>query len=270
MRFCEFSRDAERCHQCLRCDWDVAGDFQQTRRKQASALLQACEAVIFPSVYLRRTYLDLLPDLAARRLEVVEPPAIGRNPPEVSGAARDEIRHLAYVGSVKPHKGALLFEELVRRFPASQFPSLRWTVYGGGDKEILKRLRALPKVRVRGYYRADDLPLLLHRDRVDLALLLSTWPESYALTFDECRQADVQVLAFDHGAMGERLRDVGGGVLVAPELGVDGVVEALGKQLGKDLPKPPSAAKSPLRLPDGVSAAEAMQAIYQDSIGEGQ
>ena len=63
---------------------------------------------------------------------------------------------------------------------------------------------------MRGYYRAGSLPGLLRRESVDLALLLSIWPESYGITLDECRAAGVPVVAFDHGAMGERLRWEGG------------------------------------------------------------
>ncbi|NIR59291.1 MAG: glycosyltransferase family 4 protein, partial [Gammaproteobacteria bacterium] len=113
-----------------------------------------------------------------------------------------------------------MLEELLERTAGR---GLGWTVYGGGDRDILLRLRRRPEVRVRGYYRAGALPMTLRRDRVDLALLPSIWPESYALTLDECRLAGVPVLAFDHGAIAERLRRSSAGVAVE----ADGLSEAM-------------------------------------------
>jgi glycosyltransferase involved in cell wall biosynthesis len=121
---------------------------------------------------------------------------------------------------VQAHKGALVFEEVVRLLKGS---GLRWSAYGGGDPELLARLRRLPRVRVRGYYRSGTLPLLLRRDRVDLALLLSIVPESYSLVLDECRAAGVPVVAFDLGAVGDRLPRLGAGRLVPLEVGAAGI-----------------------------------------------
>ncbi len=135
------------------------------------------------------------------------------------------LRHIAYVGAVHAHKGAFVFEEVVKLLAST--PGLRFTVFGGGDPRILARLRGLPRVRVRGYYRAGSLPRLLRREGVDLALLLSIWPESYGITLDECQAAGVPVVAFDHGAIGERLRRDGGSGLVPIEQGAAGVARTL-------------------------------------------
>src|SRR6202035_736868 len=82
-----------------------------------------------------------------------------------------------------------------------------------------RRGAAAGGMRIRGYYRAGSLPRLLRRDGVDLALLLSIVPESYSLVLSECRAAGVPVVAFDHGAVADRIRAEGGGLLVAPEEG---------------------------------------------------
>jgi glycosyltransferase involved in cell wall biosynthesis len=104
---------------------------------------------------------------------------------------------------------------------------LSWSVYGGGDPELVSRLRRLPRVRVRGYYRSGTLPHLLRRDGIDLALLLSVVPESYSLTLDECLSAGVPVVAFDLGAVSERLPRLGAGELVRLETGAEGVAHAV-------------------------------------------
>jgi glycosyltransferase involved in cell wall biosynthesis len=217
LRFCWYSRDLDRCGRCLRQDWPVE-DAYQAERRAASAELLAGASLIFPSDFLRRTYSELFPGLPPERQRIV-PPAGGISslPPREPGP----VRHVALVGGVQAHKGALVFEEVARRV------DLRWTVYGGGDPELLARLRRLPRVRMRGYYRSGTLPQLLRRDGVDLALLLSIVPESYSLVLDECAAAGVPVLAFDLGAVGERLPRQDIGRLVSLEDGAEGIIRAL-------------------------------------------
>jgi glycosyltransferase involved in cell wall biosynthesis len=173
---------------------------------------------------------------------------------------------------VLPHKGALVFEEVVRRLPAAAAPELRWSAYGGGDAELLRRLRRLPRVRVRGYYRSGSLVDRLRRDRVDLALLLSIVPESYSLALSECMAAGVPVAAFDQGAIAERIRRHGGGLLVPPEAGADGIVALLREISREKLTERSTAspAGAGAELPaatvpgDAADAAGAFQAIYRE------
>ncbi len=214
LRFCWYSRDLARCGRCLRQHWPV-DDAYQAERRAVSAELLASSSLIFPSEFLRRTYSELFPGLPPERQRIV-PPASRISP--LPSHKPSPIRHVALVGGVQAHKGALVFEEVARRV------DLRWTVYGGGDPELLARLRRLPSVRVRGYYRSGILPRLLRRDRVDLALLLSIVPESYSLVLDECMAAGVPVVAFDLGAVGERLTL---GRLVPLESGAEGIVRAI-------------------------------------------
>jgi len=214
LRFCWYSRDLARCGSCLRQDWPVEDAYQAERRAIAAELL-ASASLIFPSDFLRRTYAELFPGLPPERQRIIAPTSgIAPLPPREPGP----IRHVALVGGVQAHKGALVFEEVARKI------NLRWTVYGGGDPELLIRLRRLPRVRVRGYYRHGTLPRLLRRDRVDLALLLSIVPESYSLVLDECTAAGVPVIAFDLGAVRDRLTS---GKLVPLEEGAEGIARAL-------------------------------------------
>lgn len=219
-RFCWYSRDLVRCGRCLRQDWPVEDAYQAERRAVAAELLADASELIFPSEFLRRAYAELFPGLPPERQRIV-PPAGAISPPR----PRDPrpVRHVALVGGVQAHKGALVFEEVVRRMAGEE---VRWTAYGGGDPELALRLRRLPRVRIRGYYRSGTLARLLRRDGVDLALLLSIVPETYSLSLDECAAAGVPVVAFDLGAVAERLPRLGGR-LVPLEAGAEGIVAAI-------------------------------------------
>jgi glycosyltransferase involved in cell wall biosynthesis len=284
-RFCHYCRDLDRCGRCLASDWPLDGGWQGQRRQLAGRLLQAADALVFPSRFLADTYRALFPELAEAAAEtisgagrgtavatagydppriVVVPPAPWLPPVLPPAPPQRRVRHLAYVGSVKPHKGAAVLAEVIERLATmGTGTEPRWTIYGGGDAALLARLRSLPGVQVRGYYRAGTLPGLLSRDGVDLALLLSTWPETHSFTLDECRAAGVPALAFDHGALGERLRD-GGGILVPPEAGAAGVAAALGELLldGRAAPAVPEDLRSELHG-RATAAAETHLALYE-------
>ena len=237
-------------------EWPL-GDHEE-RRALAAELLTEAAAVIFPSDFLRRFHAERLPgaDRAAGRWHVLEPPiastvALPRPPARL-------VRHVAFVGSVLPHKGSLVFLEVVRRLKDA---GLRWSAYGGGDAETLRALRRLG-VRVRGYYRSGSLPALLQRDGVDLALLLSTWPEAHNLVLSECVVAGVPVVGFALGAPAERVPRLEAGRLVPLEQGAEGIAAAIA-EIQRD--GPPSVPEEAARLlADPVSAAAGHLAIYRE------
>lgn len=236
-KFCGYCADLGRCHACLGHDWHVAPDFQSRYREIGTELLKSARAVIYPSNYLRSKFLELVPGLDAALHRVIGP----AGPASITSHAPAEpspVRHVAFVGTVRAQKGALLFEEVLRQRGPSDVHGVRWSVLGGGEPDLLRRLRRMPGVAVRGYYRAGTLPRLLRKHRVDLALLLSVTPESYGLTLDECQEAGVPVIAFDHGAIAERVRALGGGILVAPEADCKGVLAALRDVLNGRGPEP--------------------------------
>jgi glycosyltransferase involved in cell wall biosynthesis len=263
LRFCNYSRDGGRCARCLAADWPLPPGFQQERRALARELLLAADAAVYPSDFLRRRHLELFPGIPPERQRVVEPSGPLPAEPAAAGGGMP-VRHIAYIGKVLPHKGALVFEEVVHRL-ASGFPDLRWSAYGGGDSELLLRLRRLPGMRVRGYYRSGSLIDHLRRDRVDLALLLSIVPESYSLALSECLAAGVPVAAFDHGAIAERLRRHGGGLLVEPEAGAAGIAAAVAARInGLRIPGENRTLDEALPAGGAGGAAEAFADLYRE------
>jgi glycosyltransferase involved in cell wall biosynthesis len=259
LRFCHYSRDRERCARCLAQDWPVDLRFQDTRREIAGELLLAATAVVYPSEFLRDRHLELFPGLPPERQRVIEP-AVAAGRRGGAGPAAP-VRHVAYIGQVQPHKGALIFEEVVKKLPPESYPDLRFSAFGGGDAELLRRLRRLSSVRVHGYYRSGSLVDRLRRTRVDLALLLSIVPESYSLALSECLAAGVPVIAFDQGAIAERIRRHGGGLLVAPDAGAEGIAPLVAA-LAEGRQTPPAVTR--VAGPAPADAVAAFQELYRE------
>ena len=110
---------------------------------------------------------------------------------------------------------------------ATEIPDATGFIYGNGEAGIGRTIRKAQRARIRGYYRPGQLPALLARDHVGIAIFTSIWPEAYGLVVDECLSLGLQVVAFDHGAVGERLKSWSIGRLVPPEDGADGLARAV-------------------------------------------
>lgn len=241
-RFCDYSRDGERCARCLGSPGPPQVGLQERRRAAAAELLAHTAAVVFPSQFLCDAHRALF-GTAMPRAVVIAPQGLASALPPRPTSARRQPRRIALVGSVQRHKGSAIFEEVVRAAAGTEAPE--WHVFGGGDRDTLRRLRALPRVQVHGYYRAGSLPARLRAARIDRALLLSIVPEAHGLTLEECALAGVPVVALDHGALGERIRASGGGVVVPVEAGAAGVLAALATAPGAAAPVPPVALSAP-------------------------
>ena len=72
-------------------------------------------------------------------------------------------------------------------------------------------------VRFLGEYDRSELPARLEALTPDAVLLLSRWPETFLYTLTEAWRNGLPVFATDVGALGERVRATGAGVLFAPD-----------------------------------------------------
>jgi glycosyltransferase involved in cell wall biosynthesis len=236
--FCDFSTEALRCRVCLR-DIDPDGRTSQTDyRRKAGLSLHDASLLIFPSAFLQRQYEVLFPERKSDQREAVIAPATAR--PGAVSATGDGRPHIAFVGGVYPHRGAALIQPVMDRVRESE-PKAVGFVYGDGEGGLFKEMRKAKKVKIQGYYRQGTLPELLARDKIAVAVLPSIAPEAYSLVVDECLSAGVPVVAFEHGAVGERLSYWEVGELVPTALGVEGLADAVINCLSRDQ-----------RVPDGV------------------
>ncbi len=223
-RFCGFSTDPGRCARCLGVTFRLPEGFQEARRGVAAALVEAADTLEFPSDYMLREHLRLFPGIDRARTRVRPPQSLAEPLTKPPRAVRTPPVRIAFAGAVHRHKGALEFEAVIRNFAAQGRGDLSWHVFGGGDAALLRRLRRLPRTRVHGYFGAGSLPAKLRAAEIDLVVLPSIWPEAHCLVLDECLAAGVPVVAFDLGALGERIRAGGLGGVVDPRAGAPGLV----------------------------------------------
>ncbi|NES79827.1 MULTISPECIES: tetratricopeptide repeat protein [unclassified Okeania] len=85
----------------------------------------------------------------------------------------------------------------------------------------------LSNVSIYGAYKPEELNELISKSKLDVAAFFSTWPETYCYTLSEALENGLYPFVFDIGAVGERVRKLGLGYLIEPDVNVASLVDAL-------------------------------------------
>jgi glycosyltransferase involved in cell wall biosynthesis len=245
-RFCCISTDLGRCRRCLQAEPAFPETDQEAHRQAGAAALASAAVIVYPSDYLRSAYQQWLGQTDGQQLHQVIPPATRAVSDEPN---RPRPGQIAFVGGIKKVKGGALVQEIFQQVKA-RVPHLRAVAFGEVEPELAAQCRG---IKVRGYYRSGRLTKLLQRHRVAFAVLPSIVPESYCLVVDECLRAGVPVVAFDHGAVGERLKRLEAGLTVPLEEGAAGLAQAVIRALTETMPVVPLSVKAMLPTPRQVA-----------------
>jgi glycosyltransferase involved in cell wall biosynthesis len=236
-RFCNYCQDAKKCSVCLK-DMDPEGRYPQNDyRRISAASVRTASCLVFPSAFIQRQHEAFFPERRKDQKVAVVAPATKRT--EVF-ADRSVLRpNIAFIGGVAPHKGGRLIPPVVERIRSREKKAVGY-VYGSGDSELIDQIKRAKGVKIRGYYSHGTLPKLLVQDKISIAVMPSITPEAYSMVIDETLSTRIPVVAFDQGAVADRLEYWSVGELVPPENGANGLAEAVldslsGRKIGTDV-----------------------------------
>lgn len=176
-------------------------------RQRSLRWLRGASRVIAPSRDTARRYGRYFPGLS---IDVVpleaEPPLRTQEFPRSAGMVR-----VALIGAIGEHKGYAVLLACARDAVARGL-DLEFVLIGRsiGDAALLKT----GKVFVTGEYAEHEVPELLRREQPHLIWLPSVWPETWCYTLTHALSFGVPVLAFNIGAVAERLQALGAGELL--------------------------------------------------------
>lgn len=118
------------------------------------------------------------------------------------------MRQIVVLGAIGPHKGSQLLG-ICARLAASLALPLQFVVVGHTDRDTT--LAALPNVVISGAYEEVDLDSLVAPYAGSIAWFPAVWPETYSYTLSYAIEVGLFPVAFDFGALGERIAALGWG-----------------------------------------------------------
>jgi len=205
--------DQEACVRCIAKNGaPVSVDSLSAYLERYSRLMRGARRVFAPSADTATRYRRRFP-----MLEVTERPHPQgyqfKAPPPVRYVG-DGILRVAIIGAIGPHKGSSFLLECARHAEIHQLP-IRFVVFGITD---IDALRDHPYITIKGAYRDNQLAGMLLEHRCHMALFPSLWPETWSYTLSEALDAGLYPVAFELGAMAERIKSIGWGTCLPVEL----------------------------------------------------
>jgi GT2 family glycosyltransferase/glycosyltransferase involved in cell wall biosynthesis len=127
-----------------------------------------------------------------------------------------EVTRVALIGAIGSHKGYKILLDCARDARLRRL-LMEFVVIGYTEDDA--PLLATGKVFITGRYSECEVTHLMEREQPDIVLSPSVWPETWCYALDHALHAGLPVVAFELGAIAERLRAVNGCVLVPLMLG---------------------------------------------------
>ena len=199
-------------------------DWLSIRHAFEARLANPALHLVAPSRSVQQRWAGLLPVLATRPWHHIEH---GLNPTLFTERPRAKLpkegRRLRIVvpGRLTPHKGLAILEAVLPQLQAHADVLL----LGCGTSGRI--FQGQDGIEIVDNYTHGELAEHLVRFQPDVALLLSTLPESFSYTLSEMFALGIPAIATASGAFAERIEDGVTGILVAPE--TDAISNAIGE-----------------------------------------
>lgn len=207
-RYCGEPEAVETCDRCIERNGSEFPEVRSvaTYRQRHARWLAAADEIVVPSQDVARRLWRYFPDLSIR-VEPWEAPMHPATAPRPTGAP---IR-VAVIGALGEHKGYRVVLECARDAAERNLP-LEFVIIGYSEND--DALSSTGKVFVVGRYEEAELPGLILREDPHVALFASVTPETWCYSLTPAVEAGLLIVAFDHGAIAERLRAAGIGTLL--------------------------------------------------------
>lgn len=195
-KYCEYD-DKKDCLKCLNIRYGVNSNILSNWQKTCLNVLNKFDKIIVPSENTKKIFNNIYKDL---KIEVVEH---GVTTTEIKNKNKKNTSNefnIAFVGAMAIHKGSNILKDLISK---STDRKIKIHLFGKSeDKGLLKNKSNYIN---HGPYIRGELPQLLVDNNIDLVCIFATWPETYSYTLTESYMAQVPILTFNIGAVGDRV-----------------------------------------------------------------
>lgn len=190
-------------------------------RELMSAALSQCDAFVTTSPGAHELMLANYPVIVGKEFRVIPH---GRTFTQMSSLANRSLSgstplRILVPGNISAAKGAAFFEAVA---DLDLFGEFEFHILGDSGSLVPRR-----NLVIHGKYERHEFAARVQNIRPHIGAVLSIWPETYCHTLTEMWSCGLPVLAFEMGAVGERIREHGGGWLVDRWITPEALVEYL-------------------------------------------
>ncbi len=195
--YCEIKKE-KNCSECLKYKVGLQNDILLEWQKDWKELFSAFKMIITPSNDTKKRIEKVYPKL---KIKVIEHGIdFSKNEDKKTLDNKKEF-HIAFVGVVSVHKGGNILKKLIHMNTNSNL-----VIHQFGYSEFEELRKNKKNYFYHDKYKREELPKLLEENNIDLICSFSIWPETYSYTLTEEIACKVPVLAFDIGAVGDRIK----------------------------------------------------------------
>ncbi len=229
----------------------------EVHRALFGAVMRACKHVVAPSASAARTLRAAFPDIDIQMAAHPEPALT--YPAAARPGSNSEI---VLFGALGRHKGSDVLLDLAR-LAQLRDPLLRFRVVGYTDKD--EALRRVGNVVITGAYAPGALRAAVEGTDGRFALFLSGWPETFGYTLSEAVSFGFVPLVPDIGALAERVRAAGFGVVFPYPIVAAQLLELL-SPLARGRTSAAASAGSPAGFTQDAAAVGRMRGIMMPAV----
>lgn len=194
------------CKSCVSKIFKSDVNFIPLWRKECHENLKIAKKVIAPSLCTKKLFLNVYTDLEINVLGHGYNRINNKQSRCNLNKENNKKLNIAFIGGISEEKGLRYLKELIFEAKKSDI-----TIHLFGMSGSKKYNKSRSNYIYHGEYIQKDLPDLLLENNIKLICLLSMWPETYSYTLSESLISEIPVIAFDLGAIAERVKAIDAG-----------------------------------------------------------
>ncbi len=209
--YCGLNVTKNTCEECLKYIFKNSIDIESWRNEWFK-LLKSANKIVVPSESSKREISQIYSNLD---INVIEHGINFKKERSKLKIDESDTFDVAFIGAIGIHKGSKILENFIKR---KDWKNVRIHLFGILDSQLYKNNKHYIN---HGRYERGQLVSQLKENNIKLICLLSTVPETYSYTLSESLAAGIPVIAYDLGAIGERMKKYEAGWLISSTLSAD-------------------------------------------------